>query len=880
MGAKMAKVFRVCLGGAALALLWTGALEGSASADGIGDIDKKLDKLSAEVGRLSSGIRKPSDVAKASSPDTVGRRLIDAQVNFSVGNYDDAAIVLYDLVERYPSHAAADEALYYLAESLFQKGDTVAARTYFTRLVSTKSASSKFYRQSLERLIELALLLDDTGNVDAWLAALDQVPGAEQQSSVPYVRGKYYYFRKDYDKAIPQFTKVIAASEYFYQARYFLGVSHTGKGDLGAASQIFQELIRQPGKTDEHKRIIELSHMAIGRLYYERDQPARAIDAYLNISRRSDLFSDALFEASWVYVKNKEFNKALRALELLSLSDPTSYRLPEVRILEANLRIRRAQALEGTSDGNPEEEYTKARKLFDSTHSAFDSPHDALKAILVEKQDPRLFMEQITGRASAAFQTQSVLPKSLLHGCGASPRSSELSAVESDLAQIEGEIEEAEQIVSRLERAIFSPSRVNIFPSLASKRIRGTEILEEILDHRASLASEARRKLGSISATDSAELERLAANRRAIEAKLKTLPDSEASFGERISRAKGAFDAVDQERAQIATIVQHTEAQLVAIERYLASGSANITAEDRAEIEKGMAELRIEVDAMRAELSTVRRDLTLGRDQAGTGDQAAEDERRLRLELRAALDGRGCDDFASRGKWCSRPNRRCAQESQHSDGLPRPDVHPHRRHRRCSAGRSANRSQLGEDQTRRVQTGIQELRTGIGEPGQRGPRRKLHQRHRQVLPNPHPHRCRRRRHRVVATRRGRPATASSDARSGAGDPDHQRRILRCASRDCRGESARKRRRRPPKRRRRPPKRPRTSRHPRLHQRPKVKHQRRRPKEATDAFGHRHLDARPFRAPRRLPNLVPIRSRSRGPPPDSRPLRALGFQRRR
>ena len=74
--------------------------------------------------------------------------------------------------------------------------------------------------------------------------------------------------------------------------------------------------------------------MAIGRLFYERDQPARAIDAYLNISRRSDLFSDALFEASWVYVKNKEFNKALRALELLALSDPNSYRLPEVRILE------------------------------------------------------------------------------------------------------------------------------------------------------------------------------------------------------------------------------------------------------------------------------------------------------------------------------------------------------------------------------------------------------------------------------------------------------------------------------------------------------------------------------------------------------------------
>ncbi len=608
------------------------------NADTVSDASKKLDSLGAEVGRLSSGIRQPSEVTKPGSADNVGRRLVDAQLNFSVGNYDAAAITLYEVVERYPNHTAADEALYYLAESLFQKGDTVAARTFFTQLVSTKGSGSKFFRQSLERLIELALVTGETADVERWLNALDQVPGIEQQSSVPYVRGKYHYAQGDYAAAATQFAKVSASSKYFYQARYYLGVAHTAKGDLGAAAQVFQEVIRSPGKTKEEQRIVELAHMAIGRLYYERGQMTRAIDSYLNISRRSDLFADALYEAAWVYVKNKEFNKALRALELLALSDPNSYRLPEVRILEANLRIRRAQALEETGDGNPEEEYVKARALFNSTNSAFEKPHDALVEIRNEQQDPRLFLEQITGRQSAAFETQASIPEVAAAWLRREPEVKRVVAVEQDLAQIEGEITEAERIIVRLDRALNSTSRVNIFPSLAEKRIRGTEILEETLAVRGRLAVEARRNASTANPADVAELDRLAATRKALQTQLKALPDAKAAYGERVTRAKANFDKLDQTAAIVGTEIQLAEAQLVAMERFLASGSSEVTTDSRAEVEAGLALTRQDIDAMRADLGAARRDITLGRDQAGTDDFAAREEQRLRGELRAALD--------------------------------------------------------------------------------------------------------------------------------------------------------------------------------------------------------------------------------------------------
>ncbi len=609
----------------------------SAHADRISDASQKLDSLSAEVGRLSSGIRPVSEVA-SSSPDIVGRRLVNAQLDFSVGNYDAAAVTLYEIVDRYPNHPAADEALYYLAESLFQKGDAIASRTYFTQLVSAKGASSKFFRQSLERLVELSLVTGDSQEIERWFAALDQISGLEQQSSIPYVRGKYYYSKADYAQAGAQFARVTNTSKYYLQARYFLGVTHTANGDLDKAAQVFQSIVGSPGKTKEEQRIVELAHMAIGRLYYERGQMTRAIDSYLNIERRSDLFADALYEAAWVYVKNKEFNKALRALELLALSDPNSYRLPEVRILEANLRIRRAQALEESSAGSPEEEYGKAKRLFESTHSAFDEPHQALVAIVNERRDPRLFLEQITGRQSTVFATQATIPSVAAAWLRREPEVKRIVAVESDLAQIENEISEAETIIVRLDRALNSPSRVNIFPSLAEKRIRGTEILEELLTVRATLAAEGKRHMAGASPADKAEMERLAAARSTIQARLKALPDAAAAYGERVTRAKANFDQLDQAAAVVSTEIQLAEAQLVAMERYLASGSAAVEGEKRDEVEAGMVVTRNDIDNMREQLAAIRRDIILGRDQAGTDDFTAREEERLRGELRTALD--------------------------------------------------------------------------------------------------------------------------------------------------------------------------------------------------------------------------------------------------
>ncbi|MBZ0232312.1 MAG: tetratricopeptide repeat protein [Deltaproteobacteria bacterium] len=622
----------------------------SAMADFLDDAGKKLVTYEAEARELGSGIKKPSKQPKKA--DVMARRLIDAQVAFGVGNFDNAALLLYDYVAQDQKGRDFDTALYYLGESLFQKTDRVGARASFARLVKEVGPSSKYYQQSLERLIELSLLMGEDEGVQEWLAELDRVPGDKRRPSVPYVRGKYAFAQGNFDEALTWFQQVPASSEYGFQAQFYLGTTHVAKKDLGKATQAFTGLLERETKTDDDRRVQELAQLALGRLYYERDQPTKAIDTYLLIDRKSDLFPDALYEVAWVYVKAKQFDKALRALELLALADPTSQKLPTVKILEGNLRIRKAQSIHeklvqglDTGAASGAEEYLKATDIFDSTHATYQPPHDELGKIIEANEDPQVFLAQITGRASQTFQTNATMPEIAAAWIRDEPNVNRVMTIETDLGTIQEEILEAERTIERLDAALAAPNRVNVFPSLATKRSRSQEILEDVLAIRMRLADEelnqARRKSSGaqLASTDGA-----VAARKALAQKLADLPDADVAYGKRVEKARAEYDELERSTAEVQLAIDTTQATVVAIDKFLKESAeptdpAQKTAWQNQKVEaaKVITELNLEIDQMHAELESVRREITLGRDQAGTGDDVTMLARKLRSDLRGAL---------------------------------------------------------------------------------------------------------------------------------------------------------------------------------------------------------------------------------------------------
>ncbi len=637
------------LGGVCLAAALAAAA-GPARADSLDDTSKKLVSFEAEAKELGSGVKKPTSQPKRA--DTMARRLIDAQVSFGIGNYDGAALLLYDYVAQVPRGRDYDTALYYLGESLFQKGDRVASRTFFAQLVQEVGRASKYYQQSLERLIELSLLIGEDEGVTQWLADLDAVPADKRQPSVPYVRGKYAFSQGQFDEALGWFEQVPQASEYGFQSTFYIGSAHIAKKDLGKATQAFDSLLKREAKTTDEKRIQELSQLALGRLYYERDQPTKAIDSYLLLDRKSDLFPDALYEVAWVYVKAKQFDKALRALELLALADPTSQKLPTVRILEGNLRVRKAQAIHekivnGIQTGaeNGPEEYRKANDIFTATHATYAPPHDELTKIIVANNDPQVFLAQITGRSSATFQTTSTMPEIAAAWIRDEPDVGRVVTIETDLGSINNEIGEAEQTILRLDAALAAPNRVNVFPSLATKRNRSTEIFENLLAMRVQLADEERTLAAkSSSGAQMAQMEQTTQTRKALAKRLAELPDAGVAYGKRVELARGEFDELERAASELQVAIDSTQATVVAIDKFLKDSAApndpaqkQVWETQRLESVKVITELNLDVDAMHVELESIRREIILGRDAAGSGDEVTTMAKQLRGELRAAL---------------------------------------------------------------------------------------------------------------------------------------------------------------------------------------------------------------------------------------------------
>jgi len=255
--------------GAATAALLLG-LAGSerpARADKVDDAFRKLGELEQRSYALGSEFRETVQV----DPNAADRRVVEAETLYSLKNYTDAATVCRDVIEKYPNTRAYDDAVVLLGESLYAEGDLLSARRYF-ELAIKKNTGSRREQAALQRLVELALKTGDFQGVESWLGRLASIPPAQLEPSVPYVQGKYHFFRDKLDEALAAFQSIPPANPYYLQARYFIATIQVKKGDLAQAATLFDQVIKLQPRTDGEKEIQDLARLAIGRLLYDRGQ--------------------------------------------------------------------------------------------------------------------------------------------------------------------------------------------------------------------------------------------------------------------------------------------------------------------------------------------------------------------------------------------------------------------------------------------------------------------------------------------------------------------------------------------------------------------------------------------------------------------------------
>lgn len=577
---------------------------------------------------------------------TPEQRIADAVLLMGAKDFNRAAGVLNEVIEKYPTHPTAyPDALAMLGETYFRSNQYLSARRVFNEIVrrGTEARFTSYQAKALGRLVDISLRIKDYSSLDAIFASMNQVPPAAVGSGLAYAKGKGLYAKKDFAGAKGSLGAVDAKSEYYHQAQYLLGLIAVKEatpppvklkdGELppqvpasryvGAIS-LFQKATSLAADTPEHKRVIDLSWLAIGRLLYEADQWSQAVIAYNHIDRTSPEFGTMLYELAWVYVRLGDVDRAQRALEVLAIADPNSQNIADGSLLRADLMLRAGQ-------------FDKSLKVYEGVRTTYDPMREKVDAFLGSTSDPAVYYDKLSQEQLEALDSNSMLPPLAVQWAREAEDGPAAFAVIDDVAQCRDLIKQSNEIIEKLNAVLSSPNRVRAFPELKAGEEKALSLLNRVGLARLALGQ------GMDDADDGAlsgELGSWRAKRRSLEKRLGVVPVTDADFQDRESQALKQWNTVSQALQRLTLQVDTLQATINGLRRVLREGPQSGVVRDPSSVARFEEELKQnehDIGLYRAQMDALRKNVSAGRVQVGFGDQRFVEDDQVRKAYAEAL---------------------------------------------------------------------------------------------------------------------------------------------------------------------------------------------------------------------------------------------------
>ena len=627
-----------------LATALVAAAGSSASAQSLASVGRELTSIESDARNLASSQVRRSN--RMRSPTHVEERLTDGELFYRLQDYVRASIIFTDIVENYPQHRAYPDALFLLADSLYRAGDYLGARTRFRQVLERagEPAFRPYIQRALGRLIEIAIRTRDFEGVEEYFAQLERLPPQEVEAATNYFRAKYLYNRAvptedvirnldegeappaidtaRLDQARTQFEAVPEGSPYYPQSRYFIGVIYTLRGQYPQAIEAFRRVLRIRATTLEHRRVIELTHLALGRMYYETDQLDQAIEAYQQVPRTSANFDVALYEIAWVYIRMGDSTRAERALEVLAVAEPDSRFIPDAAILRGNLLLRNGR-------------FDDAEEVFRQVRRQFGPVKRELEEMLSEHGDPRGYFQNLVRENMETFDADEFLPPLAREWASVEGDMDRALDVLSDLAQARQLVRETDDLIQRLSAAINSPNRVNVFPDLRRHREQTIGLRNRLARVRRQLIQIEGERMGDASG----ELADVRSQRRRIESLLGGMPTDQEDFSVRNDQLLGRYRALQRQLSELEVELMGMEARITATDRFLEDTADQQS--DPAAAEGISSELdthEAAIQGYRDAIEELERLIEVARIQVGVGDARYQRDDRLREEYNRLVD--------------------------------------------------------------------------------------------------------------------------------------------------------------------------------------------------------------------------------------------------
>lgn len=610
----------------------------------VSSASQQINAAVASIPAIEGAIRTPA--APERSP---AQRIADAVLLLGAKDFDRASTVLHEIIEKYPSHPTAyPDALALLGETYFRSKQFLSARRVYTQIVErgTEPRFSQYHVKALGRLIDVALRIKDYSKLDAIFASMDKVPPGPLASHLAYARGKGLIAKRDYAGARAVLAGVDPRSEYFHQTGYLLGVCAVkeatpprpppkeGQEDeapppaprarYAAAIDQFLKVTQLPPDTADHRRVIDLAWLAIGRLFYESAQWNQAVQAYNHIDRTSPEFGSMLYELGWVYVRLGDVERAQRALEVLAIADPNSQNISDGLLLRGDLMLRAGQ-------------FEKSLKVYEGVRFTYDPMRARVDAFLGQTSDPAVYYDKLSQAELEVLDNTALLPPLAVQWAREAEDGPSAFAVIDDINQCRELIKQSNEMIEKLTAVLGSPNRVRAFPELKAGEEKALSLLNRIGVARLALGQ------GMDDVEEGAlsgEIAGWRAKRRSLEKRLGIIPVTEGDFLERETQAKRQWNTVAQSLQRLNLQVDTAQATVNGLRRMIKEGpQAGVVRDPQATafFERELVQHERELAFYRKQVEALRKTVEIGRAQVGYGDQRFVDDDQVRRAYREAL---------------------------------------------------------------------------------------------------------------------------------------------------------------------------------------------------------------------------------------------------
>ena len=376
----------------------------------------EVSAIDREAATVSGAVQKAE--AERLTPE---QRVANGELLYRSKDYARAGVVFSEILEEFPDTPSYPDALWLRAETYYASHEYLAARRDYRALVDRGSEArfNPYFARALSRLVDVSLRVDDLKGLDDVFARLGQVPPSQVDAGFNYAKGKAYFARKDYPNASASFQAVGPSTPYTHQAHYFLGLvqmkiaqeaqpravdpnaktsaKQSVPVNYKVAIDTFHAAAELPPDSDDHKHVIDLSWMAIGRLFYEMEQYGQAADAYSKVGRESPEFDTMLYELAWVYVRLGDVERSERALEVLSIADPSSPLVGEGTLLRADLLLRAGA-------------FDKALTLYQQVKQQYDPMRAKVEDFLTSTTDVAVYYDKLSQQQLDLLDQNDQLP--------------------------------------------------------------------------------------------------------------------------------------------------------------------------------------------------------------------------------------------------------------------------------------------------------------------------------------------------------------------------------------------------------------------------------------------------------------------------------------